>query len=74
MFRPCTSNAQYCHKGTLVLFRSIRVFKDEYLLNYINVGKLGMHDEEVLIGTILCKNRQSVFFIIITILLLYARF
>jgi len=58
----------------LVLFRSIRVFKDEYLLNYINVGKLGMHDEEVLIGTILCKNRQSVFFIIITILLLYARF
>ena len=28
-------------------YRAIRMFKDEYLLDYINVEELGMHDEEV---------------------------
>ena len=28
-------------------YRAIRMFKDEYLLNYINVEELGMHDEDV---------------------------
>lgn len=28
-------------------FRAIRMFKDEYLLDYINVEELGMHDEEI---------------------------
>lgn len=28
-------------------YRAIRMFKDEYLLDYINVEELGMHDEEI---------------------------
>ncbi len=28
-------------------YRAIRMFKDEYLLNFINVEELGMHDEDV---------------------------
>ena len=28
-------------------YRAIRMFKDEYLLDYINVEELGMHDEDV---------------------------
>jgi predicted nuclease of restriction endonuclease-like (RecB) superfamily len=28
-------------------YRAIRMFKDEYLLDFINVEKLGMHDEDV---------------------------
>lgn len=28
-------------------YRATRMFKDEYLLNYINVEELGMHDEDV---------------------------
>jgi len=28
-------------------YRVIRMFKDEYLLDYINVEELGMHDEDV---------------------------
>lgn len=28
-------------------YRAIQMFKDEYLLDYINVEELGMHDEEV---------------------------
>lgn len=28
-------------------YRAIRMFKDEYLLDYINVEELGMHDDEV---------------------------
>jgi len=28
-------------------YRTIRMFKDEYLLDYINVEELGMHDEEI---------------------------
>ena len=28
-------------------YRAIRMFKDEYLLNYINVEELGMHDEDI---------------------------
>ena len=28
-------------------YRAIKLFKDEYLLDYINVEELGMHDEEV---------------------------
>jgi predicted nuclease of restriction endonuclease-like (RecB) superfamily len=28
-------------------YRTIRMFKDEYLLDYINVEELGMHDEDV---------------------------
>ena len=28
-------------------YRAIRMFKDEYLLDYINVEEMGMHDEEV---------------------------
>jgi len=28
-------------------YRAIRMFKDEYLLDFINVEELGMHDEEV---------------------------
>jgi predicted nuclease of restriction endonuclease-like (RecB) superfamily len=28
-------------------YQAIRMFKDEYLLDYINVEELGMHDEEV---------------------------
>ena len=29
------------------VYRAIRMFKDEYLLDYINVEELGMHDEDV---------------------------
>ena len=28
-------------------YRAIRMFKDEYLLNFINVEELGMHDEDI---------------------------
>lgn len=28
-------------------YRAIRMFKDEYLLDYINVEELGMHDEDI---------------------------
>lgn len=28
-------------------FRAIQMFKDEYLLDFINVEELGMHDEDI---------------------------
>ena len=49
----------YHHKGSMPnnflstlpdykqAYRAIQMFKDEYLLDYINVEELGMHDEEV---------------------------
>lgn len=40
-------------------YRAIKMFKDEYLLDFINTEELGMHDEEELLNILESEGEES---------------